>query len=189
MSVSPFNSCSSYTVDIVQWPLLGAIYNLCAIYNFFFISSLVWSPVNSYPPVFLVYHKYKLGTHEASHVTSQGSMEESALFHIHELTDTCNWLVLLWLAGERLCHPSHPDLSRAPLALSHGWLWYQWDSNSWFPNDRVNTFLLLHSFFFFTFLHFSVMPLFFSSLFYITLTRIKWSLKTEEINEYTFHFI
>lgn len=30
-----------------------------------------------------------------------------AHFHIHELTDAHNWLVLLWLA-ERVCHPSHP---------------------------------------------------------------------------------
>lgn len=85
---------------------------------------------------------WQLPTHASSETWSQPTcyLMLSTLVHIHDLTETCNWPVTLWLTGktEYECHSSHPESKFAPLAFGHGWL-----CHCDFPTTGSNTFLLL----------------------------------------------
>lgn len=86
----------------------------CHIEYFFFISPPIWSATKYHLPVFPLYYKNTQGHMKPAILLlpphrAAWRKELSTLFYIYELTDTCDWLVLLWLGGGRVCHPSYPD--------------------------------------------------------------------------------
>lgn len=63
------------------------------------------------------------------------------------LIDTHHWLASLWVTGERVCCPPHPENTESLSSWSQVAVTSQnnWDLNSWSPYDRVMLLLLCHS--------------------------------------------
>lgn len=74
---------------------------------------------------------------KVTHLLESASI--SALFCIHELTDTHSWL--LWLTKERV---TSVLLLWTP---SYRWLWHCWDLKLWSPNEKAKVFFSSSSLF------------------------------------------